>query len=100
MISPSVIACVDCIHYIRTWKMIFHGTYARCKAEYTPEVDLVSGRISNSDPLKLPRCHNQRTEINYDNETTNVCGVHGLLWAPREESPEATMLLLKRTEQK
>lgn len=98
MKSTTVMACVDCKHYVRTLSMRLWSVTPRCSARYTPEIDLVTGRAEVRNDRYLPRCSEQRAERNYYNEPINFCGEQGLLWTPRKQSPAATMLLLKRAE--
>ena len=68
MKSPGVIACIDCKYYINTWAMRFHGTYARCRVNHVPEIDLVTGKAKLVDIHTLPWCSTQRIGRSYTDD--------------------------------
>ncbi len=87
-----VVFCKDCKHHLKTFSMWIGQIDARCLRTHKPTVDLVSGKVSKVDYYQLDRCSRERT-----NEYSSNCGEGGRFWKPRKETPEMTMLLLKRT---
>ena len=92
MDSNDIVACVDCKHYLRTFSMWLGQIDARCQRTHKPAVNLVTGKISKVDYYQLDRCSRERND-----EYSSNCGTKGRFWTPREETPENTMRLLKRT---
>lgn len=93
--TDTIVLCKDCKHYHRTIGMVLGGTDARCKRNYIPTVNLVSGKVKSIDYYSLDKCYNERTDDYKSN-----CGSRGMFWTPRKPNPKTTMLMLKRLEMK
>ena len=87
----AVVFCKDCKHYLKTFSMWMGQTEARCLHTHEPTVNLVTGKVSKVDYYQLERCRRMREN------GIGTCGKNGKFWTPRKETPEMTMLLLKRT---
>ena len=90
-IQGPVVFCKDCKHHLKTCSMWLGQIDARCLRTHQPIVDLVTGKVGKVDYYRLDKCSRERTNDYYTN-----CGEKGRFWSPREETPEMTMLLLKR----
>jgi hypothetical protein len=90
--TGTVVFCKDCKHHLKTFSMWLGQIDARCLRTHRPTVNLVTGKISKVDYYSLDRCCRERT-----NDYDSNCGERGRFWSPRKETPEMTMLLLKRT---
>lgn len=91
--AETILACVDCKHYYRTWRMKICGEVASCARNYTPKVDLVTGKMYSVNSAGMPSCRHARDDDRVYSET---CGKEGKHWSPRNATPETTLLLLKR----
>lgn len=91
--TNSILACVECKYYHRTWGMKFDRHPARCKHNHDQKIDLVTGKVAEIHPIQLPTCRDERNDFFAQGVR---CGVEGQHWSPRKNTPETTMILLKR----
>lgn len=87
--AQPVVFCKDCVHYVYNWKMRLGQVEPRCRRTFEAKVDIVKGTVSKPDPYLMNKCSTMR-------EPSKACGKHGNWWKPSKETPEMTMLLLKR----
>ena len=87
--GQPVVFCKDCVHYVRTLGMRLGQVDPRCARTFKPEVDIVSGKVSKPDPYQMNKCKTMRGP-------GSGCGKEGAWWKPKKETPETTLILLKR----